>query len=209
MGIRDEQKEQRRQLIIEKAAELFARNGFSETKIGDIAKAADMSVGLLFHYFESKEKLYEELVRMGVSFSAVPGQLNFNNPLDYFRMSIDGIFNMSREQPFVLYMFVLMGQARRSESIPPHIRELAMSVEQMSQSAEIIEAGQRYGYFRKGDPTLLSFTFWSAVQGIMEQIAVTPELFDDDKPYPETDWILDLIRNRNDDTESGDSDDRG
>ncbi len=193
MGIRDEQKEQRRQLIIVKAAELFAKNGFTETKISDIAKAADMSVGLLFHYFESKEKLYEELVKMGVEFSSSPYKLNFNDPLDYFRMSIDGIFDASKKQPFVLYMFVLMGQARRSESIPPHIRELAMSIDQVSRSAEIIEAGQQYGCFRKGDPNLLAFTFWSAVQGIMEQIAVTPELFTDDKPYPETDWILSLI----------------
>ena len=49
MSIRDEQKEQRRALIIDKAIELFAKKGYLDTKIGDIAKAADMSVGLMFH----------------------------------------------------------------------------------------------------------------------------------------------------------------
>src|SRR5574344_557350 len=110
MPTRDEQKEQRRQLIIYKATELFVKNGYADTKIGDIAKAADMSVGLLFHYFESKEKLYEELVRMGVEFSGSPQRMNFNDPLEFFKMSIEGIFAAAKAQPFVLYMFVLMGQ---------------------------------------------------------------------------------------------------
>ena len=61
---REEQKTQRRQLIITKALELFVKKGYSETKIGDIAKASNMSVGLMFHYFESKEQLYAELVKM-------------------------------------------------------------------------------------------------------------------------------------------------
>lgn len=189
MSIREEQKEQRRWLIITKAAELFAKNGYADTKIGDIAKAADMSIGLLFHYFESKEKLYEELVKMGAEFSKKPQEININNPLDYFRMSIEGISSAVREQPMVLYMFVLMGQTRRNETIPPHIREIALGIDQVEQSAEIIAAGQEYGYFREGDPNLLSFTFWSAVQGVMEQLAVTPAM-----EFPSVDWLIDIIR---------------
>ncbi len=63
MSIRDEQKEQRRQLIMDKAIELFAKKGYADTKIGDIAQAADMSVGLMFHYFESK-RLNNECFRV-------------------------------------------------------------------------------------------------------------------------------------------------
>ncbi|MDE6595979.1 MAG: TetR/AcrR family transcriptional regulator, partial [Oscillospiraceae bacterium] len=79
MSARDEQKEQRRQLIISKALELFAKKGYSDTKIGDIAKAADMSVGLMFHYFESKEQLYEELVKMGADGTNIPQEMDFKN----------------------------------------------------------------------------------------------------------------------------------
>ena len=83
MSARDEQKEQRRQLIISKALELFAKKGYSDTKIGDIAKAADMSVGLMFHYFESKEQLYEELVKMGADGTNIPQEMDFKNNLSY------------------------------------------------------------------------------------------------------------------------------
>ena len=191
MSTRDEQKEQRRQLIISKALELFARKGYSDTKIGDIAKAADMSVGLMFHYFESKEQLYEELVRMGAEGTNTPLDMNFEDPLDYFSGFLKILFQYAKEQPWVFYM--LMSQARRSDGIPPHIREIAMSVNQVEQSAEIIAAGQQFGYFREGDPYSLSFAFWSSVQGIMEQLAVYPELIEKGQ-LPETDWIIDIIR---------------
>lgn len=193
MSARDEQKEQRRQLIISKALELFAKKGYSDTKIGDIAKAADMSVGLMFHYFESKEQLYEELVKMGAEGTNTPQEMNFENPLDFFKGFLDALFCYAKEQPWVFYMFVLMSQARRSEGIPRHIREIALSVNQVEQSAEIIKAGQQYGYFREGDPYALSFTFWSSVQGIMEQLAVSPEMLEKGQ-LPETDWIIEIIR---------------
>ena len=194
MPTRDEQKEQRRQLIIFKALELFAKKGYSDTKIGDIAKAANMSVGLMFHYFESKEQLYEELVRMGAEGTNRPMTMNFNNPLDYFAGFLKAMLGYAKEQPWVFYMFVLMAQARRSDGIPQHIKELAMSVNQIEQSAEIIAAGQQYGYFREGDPYALSFAFWSSVQGVMEEIAVSPEMLSGEKELPDAEWIIDIIR---------------
>ena len=147
----------------------------------------------MFHYFESKEQLYEELVKMGAEGTNIPQEMDFENPLDFFKGFLDALFSYAKEQPWVFYMFVLMSQARRSEGIPQHIREIALSVSQVEQSAEIIKAGQQYGYFREGDPYALSFTFWSSVQGIMEQLAVSPEMLENGQ-FPETDWIIDIIR---------------
>lgn len=196
MSTRDEQKEQRRALIIDKAIELFAKKGYANTRIGDIAQAADMSVGLMFHYFESKEKLFEEIVRYGArSANNTPLELNFENPLEYFEGFLNVLFRYAKEHPRVMYLFVIMGQINRDEGIPPHIRELAMSVNQIEQSAEVIASGQKYGYFREGDPNLLSFTFWSSVQGVMERLAAAPEMLQNDT-LPEADWLLDIIRGR-------------
>ncbi len=188
---RNEQKEKRRQLILWKALELFVKNGYAETKINDIAKAADMSVGLLFHYFESKEQLYEELIRMGVEGTKEPQKMEFSNPLEFFTGFLDALFLFSAQQPWVFLMFVLMAQTRRSDGVPAHIKALAMEVDQMEQSAEIIRRGQLEGVFRDGDPYALSAAFWCSVQGIMEQLAVMPDM-----PLPETEWLIDIIRSR-------------
>ncbi len=191
MASRSEQKEQRRQLIIGKALELFVKNGYKETKISDIAKAADMSVGLLFHYFESKEQLYEELVRIGVEGTKAPQTMEIANPLEYFTGFLELLFQYATQQPWVLMMFVLMSQARKSDSTPEHIKALAMEVDQIEQSAQIIAKGQEDGYFREGNPLALSFAFWSSVQGIMEQLAITPDM-----PIPEASWVVAILRGK-------------
>lgn len=67
MGVREEQKEKRRKEILVAGLDIFMRKGYASTKISDIAEQVGMSVGLLFHYFESKAKLYEELITIGIS----------------------------------------------------------------------------------------------------------------------------------------------
>ncbi|MCM1112512.1 MAG: TetR/AcrR family transcriptional regulator [Muribaculum sp.] len=196
MSVREEQKEQRRQLILSKALELFAQRGYSDTKIGDIAEAAQMSMGLLFHYFDSKEQLYEELVRMGAAYTDAPGMLPYENPAGYFEGFLRELFRFAGEQPWTFHMFVLMGQARRSSAIPSRIKEIALEINQIEQSAEIIREGQRQGVFREGDARLLAFTFWSSVQGVMEQLAAEPQMREIGQNLPEAEWLLDILKKR-------------
>ena len=101
LSSREEQKEQRRQLIIAKALELFVKKGYRETKVSDIAKAANMSTGLMFHYFESKEQLYEELVRIGVEGTKMPGRMEIATPVDYFSGFLNMLFPYASQQPWV------------------------------------------------------------------------------------------------------------
>ena len=47
--------EQRREAIVGKAAELFARLGFLGASVSDLAKACETSKSLIYHYYPSKE----------------------------------------------------------------------------------------------------------------------------------------------------------
>ena len=47
--------EQRREAIVDKAAQLFARSGFQGTSVQDLATACETSKSLLYHYYPSKE----------------------------------------------------------------------------------------------------------------------------------------------------------
>jgi len=53
-------KDEKKNQIIKVACELFAKNGYYNTTMPDIAKASGMSVGNLYNYFESKEELAKE-----------------------------------------------------------------------------------------------------------------------------------------------------
>lgn len=53
----------KRETILKKSAELFARAGYDGTSLTDIAKACGTSKALLYHYYENKEALLSDIIR--------------------------------------------------------------------------------------------------------------------------------------------------
>lgn len=54
---------ERKQQLLDAAAELFADRGYSATRIADICQAAGVAKGLFYWYFPTKGELFAELVR--------------------------------------------------------------------------------------------------------------------------------------------------
>ena len=52
----------REKVIIDAALKVFSTKGYASTRMADIAREADMSYGLVYHYFENKEKLFDAIV---------------------------------------------------------------------------------------------------------------------------------------------------
>jgi AcrR family transcriptional regulator len=55
--------ESRREELLRIAADLFASKGFRNTTVRDIADAAGILSGSLYHHFDSKESMVDELMR--------------------------------------------------------------------------------------------------------------------------------------------------
>src|SRR5437588_662771 len=55
--------EEKRRLILEAAARVFARKGFHTSRVGDIAEEAGVAHGLLYHYFQSKDEVLDTIFR--------------------------------------------------------------------------------------------------------------------------------------------------
>lgn len=55
--------EERRRQLLEVGGRLFAQRSFDDISIDEIAQAAGISKGLLYHYFPSKRDFYVELIR--------------------------------------------------------------------------------------------------------------------------------------------------
>lgn len=189
MGIREKQKEKRRNEILNAGLDLFIRKGYSATKVSDIAEQVGMSVGLLFHYFASKEKLYEELISLGISGPMSVMAPTEKEPLAFFEDVARQIFHYIKAEPFTAKMFVLMNQAFYNEAAPDYVKEMLASFNIYKPTSELILKGQKEGTIRSGDPYALSIAFWSAVRGIAEEIALNPN-----SPCPDSDWIIDIIR---------------
>ena len=189
MTIRDDQKEKRRLEILYAGLTLFIQKGYTGTKIKDIAGAVGMSVGLLFHYFASKEELYEELIHLGIEGPLSALDTRGQEPLAFFETTAEWILNQIQVEPFFAKMFVLMMQSFSSEDVPKGAKEMLKSFNIYAPTAEIMRAGQQNGSIREGDPLALAVAYWCAIQGIAENQALLAGM-----PCPMSEWIVDIIR---------------
>jgi len=68
MGIKERKEREKRQRsndILEAARGLFEKRGFLNTTLQDVAKEAEISVGLIYRYFQSKEDMFAALALKG------------------------------------------------------------------------------------------------------------------------------------------------
>jgi len=170
MNVRNEQRKKRKQEILAAALDLFIRRGYAATKISDIAQSVGMSVGLLFHYFESKEKLYESLVRYGISGPMSTMGFTGDEPLRFFEETAEKIIHSIHEQPFIAKMFVLMNRALYNDAAPQSVKDLLRGFDIFTPTALLIKKGKENGAIRQGDPDALAITYWCAIQGVAEQM---------------------------------------
>ena len=61
-AVSDAEKEKRRDDILAAAKRVFSKKGYASTTIADVAKAARLSYGSIYWYFDSKDALFHELM---------------------------------------------------------------------------------------------------------------------------------------------------
>lgn len=93
-------REQSRKQIQQAAFELFAKKGFANTSISAIAKKANVSKGLIYHYFDSKETILEAIFQYWVEVTEksldFPNDLSAAQKMEYL---INELFTSLREEP--------------------------------------------------------------------------------------------------------------
>lgn len=126
---------QRSEHIKSVALELFAEYGYHATSISNIAKNASISKGLLYNYFESKERLLKSIISDGfdkiiVSFDPNKDGVLTKEELIFFINSI--IDMMQNDKSFWrLYMSLLIQPAVHDSKIVEEYRDKASFVFKM------------------------------------------------------------------------------
>lgn len=77
-------KSEKQDRMINAALHLFAVNGYKHASTDDIIKEAGISKGLLFHYFGSKQGLYEFLLDYSVKYLLFEYERSIGEEKDYF-----------------------------------------------------------------------------------------------------------------------------
>jgi AcrR family transcriptional regulator len=162
--IRDERRDQ----ILHAALQVFAYKGLKAAKIADIAAQADISQGLIHHYFISKEDVFTAVVERAMTgalaaFDDTPGSRS--GPWERLTLITDRMLQGLVIHPE--YMLILT-QSLVSQDTPPEAGKLLASLGQQVNThlVRLIEAGQAAGTVTQGNPQELALAFFAAIQGL-------------------------------------------
>src|SRR5437879_13354935 len=64
----------KRALILRAATRVFARNGYFNSKVADIARAADVADGTVYLYFKSKEEILHSIFDQNMAEALASGR---------------------------------------------------------------------------------------------------------------------------------------
>lgn len=79
-------KNMKRDLILEKASEMFDKFGFAELKVSDLAHEAGVSVGTIYSYFDSKEGLFSACIAQDIERVSAALEILFAKGLPFEQM---------------------------------------------------------------------------------------------------------------------------
>ena len=188
-------RDDRRQQILRAAAHVFAREGLAATTIADISQAAGVSHGLAYHYFDSKEDIFAQLISRAIdgtdAFSWKPALVRHRHqpPALAHEQMIEGASDSADD-------LLIVQQAAISEAVPPEVREIVLQRPPVlvQSLAQLIREGQRAGELVSGDPEQLALLLLSCVQGVFSTMAL--RFHPQSIPSIEAGTLLQLFRPR-------------
>ena len=108
-------KENRKEQIIQEALKLFSEKGFAAVSMRDLAESAGISVSTIYHYYESKQALFQDMI--------VRANALTDRARDAFFQVLNRTEKVERD-PFVHAGMMFVTVYLRDERIDPLLRML-------------------------------------------------------------------------------------
>ena len=154
---------EKREIILEAALEVFSNHGFRGATIDQIAEAAGMSKPNLLYYFRRKEDIHLTLLqRLLDTWLAPLRELDdIGDPITEIRSYIRRKLEMARDFPRESRLFaneMLQGAPRMTPILEGDLKRL------VDEKADVIKGWIRAGKIAKVDPYHLIFSIWATTQ---------------------------------------------
>lgn len=167
----EKMREERKEQIQKAALQQFSTKGLFATRITDIAEAAGMAQGLLYHYYKSKEEIYVELIEDALDKmnSAAFELKEMSLPAqDKIIMAIEQMLHTIESSDVFNQTSRLIAHASNSTAIPEKARQLIEEKRDIPYQvvAKIMAQGQKEGTIIKHDPDELALIFWTSLNGL-------------------------------------------
>src|SRR5690349_6740556 len=166
----------RRQQILDAARVCFARSGFHTTSMQDVIKEAELSVGAVYRYFDSKEALIEAVAEQVVGL--IVGELDsmiVSKPLPPLLDVMDRVLGVVESQTgpngAARMALQVWGEALRN----PRLRDLVAGVYQTIRArfVQLARQAQDEGQLPPGaDPEEAGLVLFGLVPGFILQLVL-------------------------------------
>lgn len=178
MAPRPDVSEERRAQIIESATQVFARQGFANTRMEDVAAESGLSKGLLYFYFKSKEEIISaiadllfgsELRKMQ---SVVDEAQSARDGLERFTEAfIADLRGMLKITPLFYEFYALaFRNATVRRLLAAYLRQFLAIIE------PLVQRGIEQGEFAPGDARQITLTIGAALEGTLLLWTYDPEM---------------------------------
>lgn len=160
-------REEMRNTILQKSLLYFARNGFAGTKISDLSKNIGIGQGTIYVYFESKEELFQEILKVADSSEMLKKmKLLIAMPISAKKklriLSETVLSRLAKDEAFAA-MIALNTQMLLEKNEAYSSEETTYQTKLYSYTAEIIEQGQREKSMVDGGSKKLADYYWGVV----------------------------------------------
>lgn len=172
----EEIREEKKELIAEAALRLFSEKGYHSATISEIAQQANISKGLIYNYFESKEQILVHILDEFVKI--ISGLINPNND--------DEITNEEMENFFDLLLVSMKNNSEHWKivfqlAMQKDVASMMLTNEGTSEPAmKLMKLGYQYFAERFDNPAEELLLFRSVIKGLALIIVYTPEMCPDE-----------------------------
>jgi|WetSurMetagenome_2_1015567.scaffolds.fasta_scaffold251014_1 TetR/AcrR family transcriptional regulator, acrAB operon repressor len=169
-----------RQSLLDAALKVFSRQGYAETRLEDIADAAKVTRGAIYHHFGSKKELFQELVQVAAQNSSRAVQQAIQAGGTFLeiarRVLVYSVQLMEQDSQFRGVMALLMFNSGGSADLAA-VREqrVTMGLEQVRQISGFFRMGLDQGAVRADlDPDVAATAFLSYQNGLVIMSLMAP-----------------------------------
>lgn len=187
-------KKEKQDRFICAALKVFAENGYKKASTDEIVKEAGISKGLLFHYFGSKQGLYEFVYDYSVKYVMMEySRYRKEGDISFFELQMSIIEAQSSIIRTYPYMNIFLTQAFR-EKDEEVVSKVADSMDAYSDYLAKVYASANIHFFKKGvEPSMVLKMCLFIADGVMlEQFR--NEKIDADRYRDENEAYLHLMR---------------
>jgi TetR/AcrR family transcriptional regulator, fatty acid metabolism regulator protein len=158
----------KRRAILDAAITVFARQGFHSSRVSDVAAEAGVAYGLVYHYFDSKDQMLNEIfserwallveASQEIQASDVP-------PREKLAGVANFIIESYRHEPELMKVIIVEVTRAANSFGQTHLPEIRRAYDLV---AEIVSDAQAKGEFRDNvDPSFAAMVFYGAIEQLL------------------------------------------